>query len=755
MAAEYEVNIKLNTGKAQDKLKNLETTIARIGKAEKQSANTTDRRTAAMVKLRNVGDAIRKLEEKGLDVSKARLQVTKASQAVDKGLFKTASERLKIANGEVKAQKKITKELKEQQSIQVSQRDIARGSGKGRMTNRLEQVALGAGFPLLFGGGPGSVIGGGLGGLTGSFGAQIAFSAAGQQIDQLIGSTVSSAEALTSVGTALDFLRERSLFSSSETEELARKLEKQGDLAGIAALVTDELNDALGPEGIQKMQDLAEQTEIAKEQFGLLSTNLELLIAGPLTEFLKIINQVLGIRVAQSQFAKSFEELKLQDPERLKGLLPSLEGARDPVKGIASSLFFGPNMAGGLFDMQGLTENQLIDFTQQLNSILDSLGGSKGSVPITEEDRDRFKPKPSKKLTSAETGESIARRLREQIAAYEELDPLARQMAVIEAERESIQERINKVKSEEKKIELELMADKLKSLKIKKEEQRIDDEIVNLQLKKEDSINAENEKLSNAIDSYSDQLRLLQAKIDGTEDQVALEMKLEKAGTEIERNYIRQIDAQAKLNERIQQQKDLFDQIGNSIASGISTALQSVINKTESLGDAVKGVLADIGNMLLRLGIETAVKTAFSAITSGGNTFTPLPDSVSLTAATGAYVSGPTNALIGEGGQGEYVIPESKMRESMARYSRGARGSSVIPESGESGTVGGDGGGTAIAAPIDVRYTVERINDVEYVTAAQFQAGMQQAAAQGAQRGEQQTLRRLQMSGSTRRRIGL
>ncbi|ADD94493.1 hypothetical protein [uncultured phage MedDCM-OCT-S08-C1441] len=171
--------------------------------------------------------------------------------------------------------------------------------------------------------------------------------------------------------------------------------------------------------------------------------------------------------------------------------------------------------------------------------------------------------------------------------------------------------------------------------------------------------------------------------------------------------------------------------------------------------------------MLLRLGIETAVKAGFSALTSGGSsasssTFAGVPNTTLNTVlpttfsyASGGYVGGPTRALIGEGGQGEYVIPESKMRESMARYSRGARGSSVIPESGESGTVGGDGGGTAIAAPIDVRYTVERINDVEYVTAAQFQAGMQQAAAQGAQRGEQQTLRRLQMSGSTRRRIGL
>ena len=94
------------------------------------------------------------------------------------------------------------------------------------------------------------------------------------------------------------------------------------------------------------------------------------------------------------------------------------------------------------------------------------------------------------------------------------------------------------------------------------------------------------------------------------------------------------------------------------------------------------------------------------------------------------------------------------MRESMARYSRGARGSAVIPEAGASGT-SGEGGGTAVVAPIDVRYTVERINSVDYVTADQFQRGMQQAASQGAKQGEQQTLKRLQMSGSTRKRLGM
>jgi hypothetical protein len=44
---------------------------------------------------------------------------------------------------------------------------------------------------------------------------------------------------------------------------------------------------------------------------------------------------------------------------------------------------------------------------------------------------------------------------------------------------------------------------------------------------------------------------------------------------------------------------------------------------------------------------------------------------------------------------------------------------------------------------------------VEYVTADQFQQGMQQAAMQGAQRGEQMVLRKLQQSPSTRRRVGV
>jgi hypothetical protein len=141
---------------------------------------------------------------------------------------------------------------------------------------------------------------------------------------------------------------------------------------------------------------------------------------------------------------------------------------------------------------------------------------------------------------------------------------------------------------------------------------------------------------------------------------------------------------------------------------------------------------------------------AFSSFDAGGAAAFGMPSLM----AQGGFVTGPTSAIIGEGGESEYVIPASKMSAAMSRYSRGARGEGVIAGSGGDTSEAG-GNATPVNGAIDVRYTVERINDVEYVTASQFQAGMRQAAQQGAAQGEQRTLRKLQMSSSTRRRVGV
>jgi tape measure domain-containing protein len=217
--------------------------------------------------------------------------------------------------------------------------------------------------------------------------------------------------------------------------------------------------------------------------------------------------------------------------------------------------------------------------------------------------------------------------------------------------------------------------------------------------------------------------------------------------------------------------------IGNAFAQSFQGLISGSMTAKEALGSFFKSV-ADmfldmaaqiIAKMIQMFILQQALKifggalgggfgaggagfggsNAFSSFDAGGAAAFGMPSLM----AQGGFVTGPTSAVIGEGGESEYVIPSSKMDAAMSRYSRGARGEGVIAGSG-----GSDSGDTAAAAgpmAIDVRYSVERINDVEYVTSSQFQAGLRQAAQQGAAQGEQRTLRRLQQSPSTRKRVGV
>ncbi len=253
------------------------------------------------------------------------------------------------------------------------------------------------------------------------------------------------------------------------------------------------------------------------------------------------------------------------------------------------------------------------------------------------------------------------------------------------------------------------------------------------------------------MDGLLQEQALLQATLDGRKEEEQIKQRLaeimDKNPTLAEAEVKAILEGNQALREKItlqQQQEQLYARIGQTISSGIVNGIQSAIDGSKSLKESLSGILKSLAGIFLQAGIGS-----FGVGGQAGSGLLGL-----LKFSEGGYVSGPTPALVGEGGESEYIIPESKMRESMSRYSRGARGSAVIPEAGGSGT-SGEGGGTAVAAPIDVRYSVERINSVDYVTADQFQAGMRQAATQGAKQGEQQTLRRLQMSGSTRKRVGM
>jgi hypothetical protein len=61
----------------------------------------------------------------------------------------------------------------------------------------------------------------------------------------------------------------------------------------------------------------------------------------------------------------------------------------------------------------------------------------------------------------------------------------------------------------------------------------------------------------------------------------------------------------------------------------------------------------------------------------------------------------------------------------------------------------------AIGGAISVSYDVTSINAMNFVTEEQFQRGITAAAAEGASRGEKNTLRSLQRYNSVRSRLGM
>jgi len=232
---------------------------------------------------------------------------------------------------------------------------------------------------------------------------------------------------------------------------------------------------------------------------------------------------------------------------------------------------------------------------------------------------------------------------------------------------------------------------------------------------------------------------------------------------ELQGQYLTQLDATEQALLRQQQIYAKYGFIADEVSRALSDSITGLITGTTTVTEAFSRMFENIGkafiDMATQMLAQQLLMTVLRALGGGGSSIvqgTTVPVSAmppGMAFAEGGFVTGPTRALIGEGGEPEYVIPRSKMSAAMSRYSRGARGEAVVFGNG----IGGGSGGTATSAmePIDVRYSVERINNVDYVTADQFRAGMAQAAQQGAIQGERRAMRSLKNSAATRRSVGV
>ena len=203
----------------------------------------------------------------------------------------------------------------------------------------------------------------------------------------------------------------------------------------------------------------------------------------------------------------------------------------------------------------------------------------------------------------------------------------------------------------------------------------------------------------------------------------------------------------------------------NSMIKNIATAFESVKDAITRPFEAAMQTVRGIVNSILN-GIGNAIRNVVQAINNviqGANqalanlglpqiSFLPQPNIPQF--AKGGVVNGPTLAMVGEGGEREYIIPESKMAAASANYMAGARGGAVIPAFANGGVVGssrtlqGRNSTTTIKPQISIQTgPVMQMGGTNYVT--------MQDLGRAVQTGVRQTLNIIQGDMNMRNQMGL
>jgi len=165
----------------------------------------------------------------------------------------------------------------------------------------LQSAAISGAFPLLFGQGPLAALGGGVGGgLGGVFGGQMGGFAGGLIGTAVVSGITNFVNSVTELGRSIEtldgqfnLLTQKSLFSTKEAENRAKVLQSLGEREKLATLLSQELTAVLGQDGAEKLRRAGEASKELNKTFAELTINLQLALAGPISQFLKLVNQVL------------------------------------------------------------------------------------------------------------------------------------------------------------------------------------------------------------------------------------------------------------------------------------------------------------------------------------------------------------------------------------------------------------------------------------------------------------------------------
>jgi len=294
--------------------------------------------------------------------------------------------------------------------------------------------------------------------------------------------------------------------------------------------------------------------------------------------------------------------------------------------------------------------------------------------------------------------------------------------------------------------------------------------ISNEDLKNAEEIIKKNRKgLDIALEQLEATRELYQAKLDGNEKEVIKKQEIEKVMKSIKGMNEAELEAarkkletayeeadavknKAKLQEEADKQElERRKKIADLLATETTNAIVGLIDGTRTLGESLKNIIKQMAAMFIQKKMMSFFGGMMGLGGGGGGSVGSQLGNMIGSFSSGGIVTKPTMGLVGEAGEDEYIIPASKMAQSMQRYSAGARGESVIPGTGQSSTGGGAGSSTTV----NYSGPILNFNSEEFIPKSAVGQIISTAARQGAAMGETSTMKAMQNSRSARSRIGM
>lgn len=654
---------------------------------------------------------------------------------------------------------------------------------------RMESIALGVGFPLLFGGGAGEVLGSLAGSFVGTgFGGQILGGALGGILDDFAQGARALGQALNPATADLKTLVAAIGGAGTQAGAYAQKLEALGKKQEALAVATAELENIVGKKGVQALKEFGQDSTKLGVVFVQAMTQAQASVAALInsTGILKAITATIESNVLLRQALGS------EDP-RQKKLIQQREAASGPA-------FLGANPEAYFAAEQKLIENQrLINAEKEKQYALQLQN-------LTAEERHAEVLKRAQELTKTlsdtytEITQKTEKRVQQEQAAIERGLSIsnaryAAEQSLNEVEKTRLERAYEYATTEQQRLDiaialfnnaveaarieyqqqLESIAAEERKLQIKLQEYALEEKLIKLAADKakiavEGQPQAVREAAVARIDKLTNEAL-------NTNREIVAEVGKQLEAQKLIGEYQRQ-SAEAQLQNKILaaqtqlEQKLVSDEIGLSKdqALQLSQRLADAANQTlfaKNNGTVLVGVietansrtllLADsMGRVAIQAGnaagqIERAIRLQAQFNSGSGGAENPQPKKAAAGAywkggfkafAKGGMVNKPTLGLIGEGGQPEYIVPESKAKNFAVNYMMGARGATAL-----NGSSGGGYAGPSSATVSIQTGPVMQMNGSNYVTTGEM--------VQAVQAGVERTLALIAGDQNMRRSVGI